>query len=75
MVRFSGTEKSATKTVTPVTFAQQKSALGEARETDVTGGMRSKVEAMLTLVEKVRGLEVLIFSGEDPANLGPCTGE
>ncbi len=62
--------KDLLETVTPATFAQQASGLSGALETDVTGGMRSKVAAMLSLVEKVPGLEVLIFSGEDPSNLG-----
>jgi len=53
--------------ITPGNFAQQAPGLGGAAGTDVTGGMRSKVTEMLNLVEQVPGLEVLIFSGEEPA--------
>jgi isopentenyl phosphate kinase len=31
--------------------------------------MLSKVTEMLTLVEQVPGLEVLVFSGEEPGNV------
>ncbi len=37
--------------------------LGSSAATDVTGGMRSKVETMLALVRSLPELEVLIFSG------------
>jgi isopentenyl phosphate kinase len=52
--------------ITPGSFAQQAPGLGGAAGIDVTGGMLSKVTEMLTLVEQVPGLEVLIFSGEEP---------
>lgn len=44
-------------------------ALGASRGTDVTGGMASKVSAMLGLVESQPGLVVRIFSGLEPGLL------
>ncbi|HJW89908.1 MAG TPA: isopentenyl phosphate kinase [Anaerolineales bacterium] len=41
-------------------------ALGGSAATDVTGGMASKVQEMLALVQKNPGMEVFIFSGETP---------
>jgi isopentenyl phosphate kinase len=55
--------------IRPGDFAQQVSGLGGAEGADVTGGMRAKVAQMLSLVEQVPGLEVLIFSGEEPENI------
>ncbi len=45
-------------------------ALGASRGTDVTGGMASKVMAMLALVEARQGLSVRIFSGLEHDLLG-----
>ena len=42
---------------------------GSAAGADVTGGMQSKVAGMLALVDQLPGLEVLIFSGEEPDNV------
>lgn len=50
-------------TITPANFSQIQSALGGSRGTDVTGGMVSKVAAMLNLVARQPGLKVRIFSG------------
>ena len=36
---------------------------------DVTGGMKSKVEEMLSLVEQIPNLDVQIFSGEEAGNV------
>jgi isopentenyl phosphate kinase len=55
--------------ITPEDFKSQVSHLGDAVGVDVTGGMQAKVSQMLTLVEEVEGLEVLIFSGEEPGNV------
>jgi isopentenyl phosphate kinase len=43
--------------------------LGGSYGVDVTGGMWSKVDAMLALVAEQSGLEVRIFSGVDPGQL------
>jgi len=50
-------------------FSQYASSLGAAKGADVTGGMLAKVTEMLSLVEQIPGLEVLIFSGEQPGKL------
>jgi isopentenyl phosphate kinase len=44
-------------------------SLGESTFVDVTGGMLSKVRAMLGLVQELPDLEVVIFSGEIPGLL------
>lgn len=49
-------------------------ALGASRGTDVTGGMASKVLAMVDLVEAHPGLSVRIFSGLQPGLLGALLG-
>jgi len=43
------------------------SGLGGSRAADVTGGMASKVNEMLALVQAVPGLSVRIFSGVSPS--------
>jgi len=40
--------------------------IGGSHAADVTGGMASKVSEMLALVESIPGVEVRIFSGEEP---------
>jgi isopentenyl phosphate kinase len=55
--------------ITPQKWAQVAGVLGGAEATDVTGGMQSKVRAMLDLVLEISGLEVVIFSGAQPGNL------
>jgi len=52
--------------LTPAGLSAQTSGPGAAIGADVTGGMQSKVSQMLALVTEVPGLEVLIFSGEQP---------
>jgi isopentenyl phosphate kinase len=46
-----------------------KLSLGSAVETDVTGGMASKVREALLISKVVPGLSVRIFSGEEPGTL------
>lgn len=50
--------------ITPDSLPQVAPALGGSNATDVTGGMASKVQQSLALVQELPGLEVLIFSGE-----------
>jgi len=50
-------------------FGEVLPSLGGSAATDVTGGMASKVQQNFDLVKKVPGLEVQIFSGEEPGNL------
>lgn len=52
--------------ITPDTVSAVLPHLGGSRGTDVTGGMASKVAAMLSLVRDVPGLSVRIFSGLEP---------
>lgn len=56
-------------TITPENLPEVAPALGGSATTDVTGGMASKVQQSLALAERVPGLEVLIFSGEEPQAL------
>ncbi|PIE79724.1 MAG: uridylate kinase [Chloroflexi bacterium] len=49
--------------ITAVTFDDIKPALGGSRGTDVTGGMTSKVQSMLALVEKQAALSIRILTG------------
>ena len=55
--------------ISPVNYPQLQASLGASAATDVTGGMASKVAQMLALVEELPGLEVLIFSAEQPGVL------
>ena len=52
--------------ITPQSFGDFRAAIAGSVQTDVTGGMLSKVEAMLQLVQSAPGLEVRIFSGKEP---------
>lgn len=52
--------------VTPDILAEINASIGGAKATDVTGGMRSKVEQCLELSQEIPDLEIMIFSGEDP---------
>ena len=55
--------------ITPATLSQVYSALGGSSETDVTGGMASKVQQSLSLIEKLPNLTIQIFSGAESGNL------
>ncbi len=55
--------------VTPATVASIAEKLGGSHGTDVTGGMRSKVEEMVRLIQQVPTLSVQIFSGEEAGNV------
>jgi isopentenyl phosphate kinase len=62
--------------ITPTSLPQYIKALGGSAATDVTGGMSSKVQQGLSLVQGIPGLEVLIFSGNIPGTIhGALTGE
>ena len=52
--------------ITPENINQVKRSLSGSSATDVTGGMASKVQQSLMLVEQIPGLEVLIYSGDTP---------
>jgi isopentenyl phosphate kinase len=55
--------------ITKANWRQVQAALGGSHATDVTGGMRSKVEEMVRLAQELPGLEVQILSGERPGAL------
>jgi isopentenyl phosphate kinase len=55
--------------INPENWAGIAAALGGSAATDVTGGMRAKVSAMLDLVQEISGLEVIIFGGRQTGNL------
>ena len=57
------------KELTPQNSGKLLPNLGRSASMDVTGGMQTKVNQMLALVEEVPGLEVLIFSGGEPGNI------
>ena len=46
-------------------YEKMRAGIGGSASTDVTGGMKAKVEEMLDLVKKCRGLTVQIFSAEE----------
>ncbi len=55
--------------ITPQNFPAVKQALGGSEGTDVTGGMASKVQAMLDLAGRHPDLSIRIFSGLVPGQL------
>jgi isopentenyl phosphate kinase len=55
--------------LTRESFNEISTGIGESAGADVTGGMQSKVQQMLDLVERVPGLRAMIFSGEEGGNL------
>ena len=56
-------------TISQANYAAVAAALGGSRGTDVTGGMASKVQGMLTLLEQFPYLSTRIFSGLEPSNV------
>lgn len=55
--------------ITPHTLAEYFPALAGSRNPDVTGGMASKVQQSLALIEAHPWLSVQIFSGDTPGNV------
>jgi isopentenyl phosphate kinase len=55
--------------ITPATLPAILPVLGGSKETDVTGGMLSKVQQSLEMVARNPGLSVQIFSGEVNGNV------
>ncbi|MCL4530515.1 MAG: isopentenyl phosphate kinase [Chloroflexi bacterium] len=55
--------------VTPANYAAMAGKIGSSHGTDVTGGMKSKVEEMLRLVQTVPQVTIQIFSGEESGNV------
>jgi isopentenyl phosphate kinase len=52
--------------ITPGDSSNVLASIGGSDAPDVTGGMLSKVNQSLELVERIPGLEIYIFSGEQP---------
>jgi isopentenyl phosphate kinase len=52
--------------ITPESYAGISFSVGGSRAADVTGGMASKVQLSLNLVQEIPRLEIWIFSGETP---------
>jgi isopentenyl phosphate kinase len=55
--------------ITPASFDGIRTTVGASHGADVTGGMKSKVQQMLTLVTENPKISVQIFSGEEPGNI------
>jgi isopentenyl phosphate kinase len=55
--------------ITEANWSKVQAALSGSHAADVTGGMRTKVEEMVRLVQELRGLEVQLLSGERPGAL------
>lgn len=55
--------------ITPERLPEIFPALGGSSKTDVTGGMSSKVQQSLVLIEEFPDLLIQIFSGESPGNV------
>jgi isopentenyl phosphate kinase len=56
---------SLVKSITPTGYHSIESSIRSSAQIDVTGGMRSKVDLMVTLVSKNPGLSVQIFSAAE----------
>jgi isopentenyl phosphate kinase len=46
-------------------YEKMRAGIGGSASTDVTGGMKAKVEEMFELIQKIKGLNVQIFSAEE----------
>ncbi len=55
--------------MTPANYDAMAGKVGGSHGTDVTGGMKSKVEEMLRLVQTIPQMTVQIFSGEESGNV------
>jgi isopentenyl phosphate kinase len=58
-----GSAGETVSSITPVNFSSLFSVLGGSSGTDVTGGMETKVEDMLSMVQRFSGMTIRIFTG------------
>ena len=55
--------------ITPWDIQKVRADLQVSQSIDVTGGMRSKVEDMVSLIQQLPSIEVQIFSAREPGNV------
>lgn len=55
--------------ITPASYASMNALPGASAATDVTGGMASKVESMLAIVQALPTCKISIFSGAEAGNI------
>jgi len=60
--------------LTPALFTAHETAIGSSDAPDVTGGMRSKVEILFSIIKKHPSIQASIFSGEEKGNLLKALG-
>jgi isopentenyl phosphate kinase len=60
--------------ITPSSFPALAGGLGSSHGTDVTGGMRTKVEDMVALTTALPDVTIQIFSGENHGNVRAALG-
>ena len=63
------TRQQRVEKVTPSSYKELANKVGGSHGVDVTGGMKSKVEEMVSLVEQIPNLIVQFFSGEEVGNV------
>ncbi|MEN8171309.1 MAG: isopentenyl phosphate kinase [Chloroflexota bacterium] len=56
--------------ITPENWSSLAPSIRGSAATDVTGGMATKVRQMINLIHEIPSLEVIIFNGEQPGNIG-----
>lgn len=54
---------------TPALFHAQNAGISGSRSPDVTGGMRSKVEVLFSIINRNPAIQASIFSGKEEGNL------
>lgn len=62
------------KQITPADLPELSHSLQGSASTDVTGGMLAKVRESLQLIQMVPGLQIQIFSAEQPGQIGQALG-
>jgi isopentenyl phosphate kinase len=55
--------------ITPINYSIYAESIGASDSPDITGGMATKVNQMLELIQKIPQLSVQIFSGIEPGNI------